>query len=227
MTPEELRSYLQQKTGVSISLTLTDNKVSMIQVNRYELPWKVRLHNVFLKASPEVIDAVVSFLRMRDGTRSKRIIRAYLKENRDAARPRCKPKSTRKTYLRPQGMYFDLEDVFNKLNREYFDGKINCPITFGNVRRKKRRRNIRYGSHEPNKNIIRINPALDRPEIPEYFVEYIVFHEMLHAYIGKYEKEGGKNIIHSREFRSKEKKYKNYERARRWEKANIRLFVAR
>ena len=36
------------------------------------------------------------------------------------------------------------------------------------------------GSYSADSKVIRIHPALDQPLVPRFFVEWIVFHEMLH-----------------------------------------------
>jgi predicted metal-dependent hydrolase len=56
---------------------------------------------------------------------------------------------------------------------------------------------------------------LDSPEVPEWFVEYILFHEMLHikhaARIIK-----GRRYYHTPAFRAEERTYPRYEQAQEW-----------
>jgi hypothetical protein len=65
--------------------------------------------------------------------------------------------------------------------------------------------------------MIRINPILDSRSVPRYFLEFIVYHEMLHADIG-IKKGVVRRIIHSSEFKKREKLFKHYEKAINWEK---------
>ena len=65
--------------------------------------------------------------------------------------------------------------------------------------------------------MIRINPVLDRKTVPRYFVAFIVYHEMLHASLGALLK-GTRRNVHSREFRKREKLFKDYENAMAWER---------
>jgi predicted metal-dependent hydrolase len=57
---------------------------------------------------------------------------------------------------------------------------------------------------------------MDSKRVPGYFIEYVVYHEMLHAAIGIQEREGRRSI-HSAEFKKREKLFKYYERAMAWE----------
>jgi len=53
--------------------------------------------------------------------------------------------------------------------------------------------------------------------VPRYFIEFVVYHEMLHADMGTEEHEGRRSI-HSREFRKRERLFEDYERAMAWER---------
>ena len=73
------------------------------------------------------------------------------------------------------------------------------------------------GSYSERSHTIRINPVLDKRTVPCYVVAYVVYHEMLHAAMG-ISRHGGRRIVHSREFRRKEKLFKEYEKAMAWER---------
>jgi predicted metal-dependent hydrolase len=82
---------------------------------------------------------------------------------------------------------------------------------------KKATRYRRLGCFMPLQNIIKINPILDDISIPDYFIEYIVYHEMLHAVyppiLG-----AGKRVVHHKKFVEMEKKFPDYLKAKAWEK---------
>ncbi|WP_425529219.1 SprT-like domain-containing protein [Leptospira stimsonii] len=76
----------------------------------------------------------------------------------------------------------------------------------------------RLGHFDPSHRMIVINPILGRQVVPDFVLEYIVFHELLHVYIPATRK-NGKNVIHGKEFRSLERKYPDYLRANQWLKS--------
>ncbi len=73
------------------------------------------------------------------------------------------------------------------------------------------------GSYCLRTNTIRINPVLDRKTVPDYFIGFIVYHEMLHADMGVC-RINGRRSVHSSEFRKRERMFKEYEKALAWEK---------
>ena len=63
--------------------------------------------------------------------------------------------------------------------------------------------------------------------MPDFFVRYIVFHEMLHAELGIETSPTGRRCIHSRAFNRRERQYADYARASAWDKqpANLRRLL--
>jgi predicted metal-dependent hydrolase len=77
-------------------------------------------------------------------------------------------------------------------------------------------RKRRLGSYQRDRDIIRINPVLDSKRVPRYFLEFIVYHEMLHAAFAV-ESGSTKQRVHSLEFKRRERLFKNYALALQWE----------
>lgn len=74
--------------------------------------------------------------------------------------------------------------------------------------------------------MIRIHPVLDHPDVPDWFVAFVLFHEMLHIAIPP--EEGGKRRrVHTPRFRAAERQHPDYGRATAWEQQNIRALIAR
>ena len=76
------------------------------------------------------------------------------------------------------------------------------------------------GSFAVEDRIIRIHPALDQEFVPDYFVAWIVFHEMLH---GKHEvrREHGRRRFHTQAFMDEERTFPDFARACAWEKQHL------
>ena len=106
---------------------------------------------------------------------------------------------------------------FEEVNRAEFDSSIDAPITWGRLPTVRRRRSIRLGSYSADDHLIRIHPHLDQAFVPEYFVRYIVFHEMLHAHLGIETGPTGRRRIHTREFNVRERAYADFARAVAWQ----------
>jgi hypothetical protein len=80
------------------------------------------------------------------------------------------------------------------------------------------------GSFSVEDRIIRVHPALDQADVPRFFVEWIVFHEMLHGRL-EIRRRGSRRCFHPPEFLAQEREFHDYERAAAWEKENVdRIF---
>lgn len=65
-----------------------------------------------------------------------------------------------------------------------------------------------------------MHPSLDQSFVPEFYVAWVIFHEMLHEAYGV-EEVNGRRHVHPPEFVALEQTYPNYERARAWEKRHL------
>ncbi len=206
-----LKSNLEQSTRRAISLVITDNSTSMLSIREKNDSLMIRLHRIFLSAGREVLNELSDYIRGRK--RKTPLISDFIKYNKHQIRK----KPPRKFSIQTEGRHYNLLDIYHSINRTYFDDKVSASITWGSKgpRRAARRRTL--GSYTSQNHMIRINPILDSGNVPRYFLEYIVYHEMLHADIG-IEKDRGRRIIHSREFNKREKMFKDYARAINWER---------
>jgi len=122
-----------------------------------------------------------------------------------------------------QGKKHDLQAIFGRLNDTYFQGMVDASVTWG--RRVKgrtgQRASIKLGTYCAQRKLIRIHPALDGSWVPRYFVEYVLFHEMLHHMIPMPLREDGRREVHSAEFRASEQRFRHYARALEWERQHI------
>lgn len=209
-TPESLASFLRSVIGCNLHLTLTENTSSMLSARKNGTCYKVRLHRMFLHADEDVLRQTALFI-------SGRIPRAPLLRSFINRSSRFIQKKPRKRNLSAQGRIYNLHDIFENLNKEYFSSALKSKITWGCQTRRRIRRHITLGSYNLHYDTITINRYLDRPAVPKYFIEFIVYHEMLHALLGIDEK-NGRNVIHSKEFRRMEKKFAHYQKAVDWEK---------
>ncbi len=117
----------------------------------------------------------------------------------------------RKLVLSARGKIYDLEELFEHLNRRFFGGLLARPcLTWS-----RDHAHSRLGHFDPAHNAIVISRILVAPSIPRYVVEYIVYHEMLHL---KYpvRMRGSRRSVHTAEFRSEERRFPRLDAARRF-----------
>ena len=204
--------------GKVLELRLTNNHYSMISVRRKPDGYRLRLHRMFVGAEPRTVRALARYVVHND-RRASTLLGDYIERHQHIIRQQ--KRRPRQMHLRTDGRYHDLKAIFDRLNAAHFAGGLEARITWGPVTsRGRRRRSIKMGSFAVEDRIIRIHPALDQDCVPDYFVAWIVFHEMLH---GKHEvkRENGRRRFHSAPFLAEERTFPEYERACAWENANL------
>ncbi len=115
----------------------------------------------------------------------------------------------RKFISGPAGEHRHLEEIFECLNRQYFDGLLGRP-QLGWSRQASR---AMLGHFDPSHNAIIISRIFDRPDVPALALEYVMFHEMLHL---RYpvDHAGSRRRVHTREFRAAEKEFPRLQEAK-------------
>ncbi len=217
-----IAGFLSERCGKPVSVVLTDNSSTMISVRR-QPDLRVRLHRMFANAPQEVTKALAVYVKWPGHGKSNETLTQFIKTNSRL----IKPSPPGRIEIVPCGKHFDLEAIYDKLNHEHFDGKVTTPITWGRPYMGKRRRSISFGSYDAQGDLIRINSALDAPFVPGFFVEYIVYHEMLHSLVGERVAPDGRRALHHGQFRRRERAYPRYDDAAKWEKENLHRFLGR
>ena len=218
----ELADALADLLAERVRLTVHDNRSTMVSFRRDPGEIHYRVHHMFLEAPHDVVAALAAFAAPRRGARRREAggrIDAFVKRNRARI---AAPRADR---LLAQGRFHDLQEIFDRLNAERFDSRIEARIGWGPVRQGRRRRTVKTGVYVQDARIIRIHPTLDRPQVPEFYVAAVVFHEMLHQAVPAREV-GGRRIVHGPEFRRRERAYPDHSRARAWEERNLTLLLS-
>jgi SprT-like family len=224
MRQSQLQRYLSRSAARRVRVRLTDDRRSLLTAE--EAPDNmvgVRLHGMFLDAPSRVLKALARFVQTPEPQLKRQVIRLYRETGLD--RTGNAAPATRTVTLRHQGVFFDLKELFDRLNEDYFGGKVQVLITWGRRNGRPGRRSVHFGSYNWDRRLIRVNPSLDRCFVPRYFIEYIIYHEMLHADLGFHRDGQGRRSAHSKEFQGREARFRHYERARDWERRNLRHFL--
>ena len=177
----------------------------------------VRISDIFKNAPPEVHRAlafilVARLLSKRTPEIHERVYRAYAYSPQVLrALDLTRRQRGRKLVSSARGRHYDLDKMFQRLNRRYFDQELEKPVLTWSQRRTRRI----LGHHDAAHDTIVISKTLDDAEVPDWFVEYVLYHEMLHikhpARLIK-----GRRYYHTNAFRAEEQRFPYYEEAQRW-----------
>ncbi len=204
-TPPEVEVRFYPYAGLHHTIRLRSGRVYVRISDIFRnAPLKVHRALAFIlvakllrRQTPEVHDRVY-----RDYACTPEVMRAA-----DLARQ----KRGRKIISSARGQVYDLNRMFDRLNRRYFDGKLPKPTLTWSQRRTRRI----LGHHDGVHDTIVISKTLDSRDVPEWFVEYILYHEMLHI---KHPARiiNGRRYYHTKAFRAEEERFPYYEKAQEW-----------
>jgi len=121
-----------------------------------------------------------------------------------------------------EGSSYHLKEIYDQVNSRYFEGRLSLQITwYGQLkRRKRRRRHVVFGQYVDALKLVKIHRRLDDPSYPDFFVSFIVYHEMLHHVVPGYMDARGYYRCHGPEFKRREREFEHYQKALVWEKQN-------
>ncbi len=216
---QSLERRLEAAFMAPVILSITDNQHSIVSHARQGAIHRVRLHHMFLDAPSKVVDSLVRYISKGDRESSVRV-GLYIEENGyRLARRR------RKIQLVTKGHHHDLLDIFEDVKRVYFAGSFSGLITWGRraakgTSRTEARKTIKLGSYNSLDRIVRVNPVLDKPWVPRYFVAFVIYHEMLH-HVFPHPGIEGRRALHPPAFLEREREFRRFERASEWERRHI------
>ncbi len=224
---KRLQRRLSRQIGVlsnetaTLDIRLTNNHSTMLSVRREPGRYRLRLHHMFVAASAQVVAALGRYV-IHPEAEASATLDAFIAERSAALKP-VRDVSLRRPRIieRPGGQHHDLKAIFDEINAGYFAGTIDAKITWGRRKRcpdpARLHKTLTMGSYSVEDRLIRIHPTLDRPDVPLYYLAWIVYHEMLHQKHGIPEL-GGRRCYHPPSFLAEERLFDEYERAHRWER---------
>jgi hypothetical protein len=177
----------------------------------------VRLSDLSKQAAPAIHEALafvlVSKLLRRPAPETySQIYRNYAAEPEIGERANNSRKLRgRKITTAPRGAVYDLEEIFRQINKTYFQNRLKQPVLSWSQTRTRRV----FGHQDAVHDTIIISRTLDDRRVPEFVVEFVLYHELLHV-VHPTRIVNGKRRIHSAAFRRDERKFFRFEEAEKW-----------
>jgi hypothetical protein len=120
----------------------------------------------------------------------------------------------------------NLAAIFEEMNERYFGGRVRAGITWSRSINR-RQMGCCHDGQASGQPVIVINRLFDDPEVPRYYLDFLVVHEILHCIFPR-RTENGRTVRHPRELRAFEKKLPFHRPAIAWEKEQVdRLYRRR
>lgn len=213
---------LEEQLKAPLQLRINNNSSTLLSVVRPRngSPVRFSVHRMFLEAPENVIHALGQYVtRATPGCQA--LLREYMNAHTEADLDDEIPAKARPLTLRSRGAVYDLHKLADDVNREHFNGEMKINITWSRgatePRNGRSRRHIIFGSYDRRHSLVRIHPALDSADVPEFFIKFVIYHEMLHHILDARPQPGGRRCVHTAQFRDRERRHPDFKRAIEWE----------
>ncbi len=109
---------------------------------------------------------------------------------------------------RAGGVHRDLDTSFERINERYFSGSLARPrLTWSRSFTGRK-----FGHYDSIRDAVMISCSLDRANVPQHALDFVVYHELLHKKLG-IDWHNGRASAHTREFRAQERLFDRYSEA--------------
>lgn len=189
---------------------------------------ELRLNAMFADAPALVQRALATWLR---SGRRARHASAELDRWIEARLVRLHREAPRRARLAARGEHHDLAALAAELIEREFAGAFETHggapgLTWGRAAPSRSRHSLRLGSYDYAARVVRVHRVLDAADVPDWFVRYVLFHELLHAALEECDHRG-RRVLHGPRFKERESRYPDFERARAWESRHVAALIRR
>ncbi len=163
---------------------------------------------------------IAKLLKKRVPKNAREVYGEYVKltEVREKATENRRAKG-RKNITTAHGKVYDLDLMFDDLNEVYFENEIQKPtLTWSGTKTYRI-----LGHYDATHQTIVISKSLDETNVPNFVVQAVLHHEMLHI---KHPTKiiDGRRYSHTKAFRTDEKDFEFYEESENWINKNVVKF---
>jgi hypothetical protein len=160
---------------------------------------------------------IAKLLKKRVPKNAREVYGEYVKstEVREKAIENRRTKG-RKNITSAQGKIYDLDLMFDELNEVYFENEIKKPtLTWSGTKTYRI-----LGHYDATHQTIVVSKSLDESTVPNFVVQAVLHHEMLHI---KHPTKiiNGRRYSHTKEFRDDEKEFVFYAESEKWINKNV------
>lgn len=212
-----LRTAYQALEGIERAPRAGGPRQFRLEFYNAEADWRVHrqgphLHAVFnegfVGAEAAVLRALVHFTCRARRKSYRQIVRAYTASDDFAEIVQAMAAPTAELDTNVQGRYYNLREVFARVNEAYFDGHLTVPRLTWN-----RSGTLRLMGHfQRASNTVMISMTLDSAEVPVWAIDHVMHHELLHRVLGA-QVVDGRLYWHTPAFRAAERAFQDYARA--------------
>lgn len=183
------------------------------------------LHKIYQRAGREDFRALANVMCGRAGDTDRNRFEKFVEKHLPRVLGQGK---SRLVVMPPKGLFHDLDRALNKV-LPLLGKKLRPMPKVGWSPARVGRRGITWGTHRdtPAGPLILVNAILDAPDVPNFVVEHIVWHELCHQASPPTNSSNGRRQVHSKAFRELEQRYRRLPQAERWEESHVASLIRR
>ena len=194
-----------------VRLTFTDNHATMISYRYTDHGLRLRLHRMFRAAGSQELTALAAFV-LRGDKQAGRLLDKFMAKQA-AQLPLLLPPR-----VVTRGRVHNLEAIFAELNARYFHNACAAAITWEPAHKATRRTTRVWARYQPQLKLIYVHAMLDHPDVPAFYVAWVVFQAMLRELFEP--TAGARNRSLPPEYHIIVAGYHDFARCRAWEQEN-------
>jgi len=204
-------ALLRHRAGPNLPATLhMVNMDALCRTRRYTNVLLLKICEGFLNAESGVWDALIKQLLFAGDQAGKGILQEYA-ESDEFSEVLCELESLAESPSpSTQGYVHDLEASFARVNATHFAGQMAKPKLVWNRTLTGRK----FGHFRRSADTVMLSVSLDTPEIPEFVIDFVMYHELLHKKHGV-EILNGRRVAHSGAYQADERRFAKFHEAER------------
>ncbi|WP_211176468.1 M48 family peptidase [Brasilonema sp. UFV-L1] len=169
------------------------------------------LNEGFINANDETLEALVKIGIFGKCQYTTQLIRSYAESEEYSDVLMELDVITEVVVENAKGKWYDLDELFEKINHEYFACSLVKPrLAWSGINTYRK-----LGHYEAARDRVMMALTLDDASIPQFVIEFVLYHELLHKYHGA-TWVNGRRMVHTSEFRRDERKFRLYKEAEEW-----------
>lgn len=187
------------------------NMKSLCRGKKEHNQYKITINQGFMIAGDTIITAIITNMLTEKNNKNTQLIRQYTHSAQYRDILLQLDLSAEINTDNPQGKCYDLNVLFEQINRRYFANSLSKPrLTWSQYLTTRK-----FGHYEASRDKVVISLTLDNFNIPSFVAEFVLYHELLHKKCGQ-RWENGLKRVHTTEFKQLEQQFEFYEEAEEW-----------
>ncbi len=214
LVEKTLKSQPSDISEIQVSLTNYNGLYKYKKTSQKKI--ELQLSEGFIQAETKILQEIINIVLWGKNYKAQQMIRQFGLTEKYREIILELDMITEIEVEKSQGDYYDLEQLFHQVNQQCFKGEMSKPrLTWNKILTYRK-----LGHYEPIRDRVVISRILDSCDVPSKVVAFVLYHELLHKNLGC-QWVNGKRMVHTAEFKRREKDFPYYDEVQEWLKGSL------